>query len=246
MRVFWTLLVAGIVAGLAVIPTESNVLGVTAVVLFIGAAITLVRESSTASKAEFTAAAAAAAPNVVEAPRPFATPDAAEETVADAESTTDEAPETVDEPTAVKDDTTVEATEVAEQDEPVVEVAADVTPDPELVSALGAVNGLGAAKRERVAAVYPTIEAIRGATIEDLTAIDGIGPKLAETIVTWMATDPRDLLSEVPGVGPAKVDAIAAVFPTAAQLRVASVDELTSIKGVGPALATKIKAGVDA
>lgn len=54
--------------------------------------------------------------------------------------------------------------------------------------------------------------------------------------------DIGSVLGEVPGVGPARVSTILSHFGSVARLRQASVDELTAVKGVGPALAEAIHA----
>lgn len=65
-----------------------------------------------------------------------------------------------------------------------------------------------------------------------------------ETIVVdapAVGPDDAGRLAAVPGVGPAKVEALLARFGTAAAVGAAPVEELTQVKGVGPALAGRLR-----
>jgi excinuclease ABC subunit C len=53
-------------------------------------------------------------------------------------------------------------------------------------SALDAVPGLGEAKRRALLKAFGSVKRLREAAIEDLVAVPGIGPKLAETVMTHL------------------------------------------------------------
>uniref|UniRef100_UPI00286B2651 excinuclease ABC subunit UvrC n=1 Tax=Pseudolysinimonas sp. TaxID=2680009 RepID=UPI00286B2651 len=53
-------------------------------------------------------------------------------------------------------------------------------------------------------------------------------------------SDIVSVLSEVPGLGPARVKVLLAHFGSVAQLRTASVDDIAEVRGVGPSLAAAI------
>lgn len=55
-------------------------------------------------------------------------------------------------------------------------------------------------------------------------------------------TDISSVLSEIPGLGPARVKVLLAHFGSVARLRSASIDEIAEVRGVGPALAAAIAA----
>ncbi len=48
------------------------------------------------------------------------------------------------------------------------------------------------------------------------------------------------MLSEIPGLGPARVKVLLGHFGSVARLRAASVDEIAEVRGVGPSLAAAI------
>lgn len=54
--------------------------------------------------------------------------------------------------------------------------------------------------------------------------------------------DIASVLSEVPGLGPARVKVLLAHFGSVARLRTASVDDITGVRGIGPSLAAAIVA----
>ncbi|MFT5224125.1 MAG: putative flap endonuclease-1-like 5' DNA nuclease [Glaciecola sp.] len=56
----------------------------------------------------------------------------------------------------------------------------------------------------------------------------------------------QELLARVEGLGPRRVEVLAEAFASSAALRAASMDELTTIPGVGPATAGRIMAGLTA
>ena len=53
-------------------------------------------------------------------------------------------------------------------------------------------------------------------------------------------------LDAVPGLGPAKREALIKHFGSLKKLKAASADELTQVQGVGPSLASKIREHFDA
>jgi DNA ligase (NAD+) len=55
-----------------------------------------------------------------------------------------------------------------------------------LLTALG-VRGVGGAIAADLARVYPDLDALAGATVDDLQSIAGIGPNIAEAVVDWFA-----------------------------------------------------------
>ncbi len=133
---------------------------------------------------------------------------------------------------------------VVDAAEEIVAAAAAAAPEPQLVAVLGRIDGLGAARASRLAAHFLTLDTLKAADIGALTTVDGIGPKLAATVHAAVAPDPRDVLKQIPGVGPATRESLASTFPTVVQLRTATVDELTTVRGIGPAMATRILAGL--
>jgi excinuclease ABC subunit C len=52
--------------------------------------------------------------------------------------------------------------------------------------------------------------------------------------------DITSVLSEVPGLGPARVKVLLAHFGSVTRLRAASIDEIAEVRGVGPSLAAAI------
>jgi excinuclease ABC subunit C len=54
--------------------------------------------------------------------------------------------------------------------------------------------------------------------------------------------DISSVLSEVPGLGPARVKVLLAHFGSVARLRAASIDDIAEVRGVGPSLAAAIVA----
>lgn len=110
--------------------------------------------------------------------------------------------------------------------------------DPALRGALDAVPGLGPTRCQRLVSAYPTLQEIRAADADELAAVEGIGPRLAERLV--MSLRPADeVLSDLPGFGPARRARIAARFPTAAQLASAPVEAVAAVEGIGPDLARR-------
>jgi NAD-dependent DNA ligase (contains BRCT domain type II) len=59
-----------------------------------------------------------------------------------------------------------------------------------LITALG-IRGVGEVVAADLARHYPDLDALSRATVEELEAIDGIGPHIAESIVEWFRT-PRN------------------------------------------------------
>ncbi|HVQ21720.1 MAG TPA: helix-hairpin-helix domain-containing protein, partial [Candidatus Saccharimonadia bacterium] len=56
----------------------------------------------------------------------------------------------------------------------------------------------------------------------------------------------RSVLDDLPGVGPARKRALLRVFGSARKIREASVEQVAAVPGIGAAMATRIKAGLDA
>jgi excinuclease ABC subunit C len=55
----------------------------------------------------------------------------------------------------------------------------------------------------------------------------------------------RSVLDELPGVGPARKRALLRVFGSARKIREATVEQVAAVPGIGSALATRIKAGLE-
>ncbi|MBW3658172.1 MAG: hypothetical protein KY457_06010 [Actinobacteria bacterium] len=53
------------------------------------------------------------------------------------------------------------------------------------------------------------------------------------------------MLGRIKGVGPAKQSALLDEFGSLDAIREASLDDLAAVKGIGPALAEAVKAGLD-
>jgi len=122
--------------------------------------------------------------------------------------------------------------------EPVATAAAAPATRPvdEALVAADVAAGVAAASKAR-GEVDTTID------LDNNTITQSVGD-LAVKVDLDKALDVEDLLATITGVGPAKVTALAASFPTPVQLRAATKDELTAVKGVGPALADRIIAAV--
>ena len=54
----------------------------------------------------------------------------------------------------------------------------------------------------------------------------------------------RSVLDEIPGLGPSRQSALLAAFGSVKRLRSASVEEIASVKGIGPALAAAVSAAL--
>jgi large subunit ribosomal protein L32e len=132
------------------------------------------------------------------------------------------------------------------------------------------ISGITEKKAENLSeAGYDSIEALKGASEDDLTAVDGIGTALAGRIETALEdleddeadeaetesddadeadADPLedyDDLTDISGVGDAKAESLReAGFESAEDVARASQDELAEVDGVGNALAARIKADV--
>ena len=63
-------------------------------------------------------------------------------------------------------------------------------PLPRLLTALG-VKHLGPAASQALAAHFGTLDGVINASVEDLAAVEGVGPKIAESITTWFAQEPN-------------------------------------------------------
>lgn len=91
------------------------------------------------------------------------------------------------------------------------------------------------------------LEVARGE--RDLMTVTVIDPPAAATATSATSdaddgTDPRDVLLAIDGLGPAKADALLRQFGGLAGIRAASDEELTALKGVGPALVAKVRAAL--
>ncbi len=106
-----------------------------------------------------------------------------------------------------------------------------------LVAVAGMLVVLGIKDRaDSAASSAPVLAATPTATeADDIHLVD-------ETPAASESEPVENLLAQVQGLGPAKVTALSAAFPTAADLLGASPDELTRVPGVGPALAARIVA----
>lgn len=125
------------------------------------------------------------------------------------------------------------------------EVSTDAEPDPSVVDLLAAVPGLGPTKQRSLAAAFPTMEQLQHAAIEDLTAIDRVGPRVASRIKFLTDATIETLLAEVSHVGPGKRQALADRFESAPRLMRATVDEIAAVDGVSPAMASRIRESLD-
>jgi len=83
-------------------------------------------------------------------------------------------------------------------------------PLPKVLTALG-VKHLGPAASEALARTFGSVEAIADASVDELAAVDGVGPVIASTVATWFG-DPhhREFIERLrmAGVNLAKVDDI--------------------------------------
>ncbi len=74
-------------------------------------------------------------------------------------------------------------------------------PLPRLLTALG-VKHLGPAAAQILAARFGTLDGVMNATAEELAAVSGIGPKIAESIATWFALESnRAFIEKLRGAG---------------------------------------------
>lgn len=64
-------------------------------------------------------------------------------------------------------------------------------------SALDEIAGLGPAKRKALLKHFGSVKKIRGASVEELVGVQGIGPALAATIRTSLSTVPDDAAAPV-------------------------------------------------
>lgn len=94
-------------------------------------------------------------------------------------------------------------------------------PLPKVLTALG-VKHLGPAASEALATVFGSVDAIAAASLEDLAAVDGVGPVIASTVAAWFA-DPRhgEFIERLRGAG----------------VNLANVEELESTAQESPVLA---------
>lgn len=118
-------------------------------------------------------------------------------------------------------------------------------PDPSVIELLAAVPGLGPSKQRALAVAFPRMEQLEDATVEDLTAIDRVGPKVAGRIASLRGATVEDLLADVPGVGPSKRQALGDRFETAPRLMNATEEQIAAVEGVSPAMASRIRRSLD-
>jgi DNA uptake protein ComE-like DNA-binding protein len=116
-----------------------------------------------------------------------------------------------------------------------------VEPEQAVVELLVAVPGLGPSKQQALAVAFPTMRQLRDATVDDLTAVDRVGPKVATRVKMLLEVDVDDLLSGVAGVGTSKREAIKERFGTAPQLMNATVEQLAAVPGVSTTMAQRIR-----
>ena len=64
-----------------------------------------------------------------------------------------------------------------------------------LINALG-IPQVGKETAYLLASVYPSMEALQAATVESLVQVDGIGPKMADSIVSFMGDESTQVLIE--------------------------------------------------
>ena len=108
------------------------------------------------------------------------------------------------------------------------------------------VDGVGPATARKLGgAGYDSIEALREGSVTDLVEIDGIDEATAETILEGVGELEYESLTDVEPVGPQRARKLGgAGFESAAQLKAASVAELTEVEGIDDAVAARIKADV--
>ena len=68
-------------------------------------------------------------------------------------------------------------------------------PLPRLLTALG-IRGVGEVMAADLSAVYPDLDALSAATVEDLQNLEGVGPNIAQAIVDWFSRPANRLLLE--------------------------------------------------
>jgi DNA ligase (NAD+) len=74
-------------------------------------------------------------------------------------------------------------------------------PLPKVLTALG-VKHLGPSASEALARTFGSVDAIAAASVDDLAAVDGVGPVIANTVATWFAhPQHRDLVERLRGAG---------------------------------------------
>ena len=74
-------------------------------------------------------------------------------------------------------------------------------PLPKILTALG-VKHLGPAASESLAAHFGTLDAIASATVDELSAVDGVGSVIAESIASWFAvTENRSIIEKMRAAG---------------------------------------------
>ncbi len=84
-----------------------------------------------------------------------------------------------------------------------------------LLNALG-IRGIGEVVAEELMQHFPSLDALAAASVEDLQAIPGVGPVLAQSIVDWFAQEPnRRVLAKLRNAG--VTTTVAEVAPSAAE-----------------------------
>ncbi|PSP67007.1 50S ribosomal protein L32e [Halobacteriales archaeon QS_1_69_70] len=118
--------------------------------------------------------------------------------------------------------------------------------DEETYEELTDVEGVGPATAGKLGgAGYGSIEALGDASVTELVEIDGIEEATAENILEAVGDLEYEVLTDVESIGPQRARKLGgAGFESAAQLKEASVADLTDVEGIDEALAARIKADV--
>lgn len=122
---------------------------------------------------------------------------------------------------------------------------APVEPEPAVVEVLAAVPGLGPSKQQALAVAFPTMGQLGAASIAELTAVDGVGPKVAQRLRTTLELNIDSLLADISGVGPGKRQALKTRFDTAGGLLSAPAERISEVDGISPAMAARIRGHLD-
>ena len=118
--------------------------------------------------------------------------------------------------------------------------------DDEAYEELTDIEGVGPATAGKLGgAGYGSIEALADASVTDLVDIDGIDEATAEAVLEAVGDLEYEVLTDVESIGPQRARKLGGTgFESAAQLKDASVAELTEVEGIDDAVAARIKADV--